>query len=138
RQLPYHPEGGIPQGEALGSGQLAQLVDGPVFFFSSRRRHTRFSRDWSSDVCSSDLWRVASWEFPSRTSRHGGGALVPVARGALRSEERRVGKECRSRWSPDREKQTRGASRRRRFKHALEHASRSVKMCGSTIPDPVE
>src|SRR5207302_7236816 len=26
-----------------------------VFFFSSRRRHTRFSRDWSSDVCSSDL-----------------------------------------------------------------------------------
>src|SRR5690606_40320539 len=28
------------------------------FFFSSRRRHTRFSRDWSSDVCSSDLRRV--------------------------------------------------------------------------------
>src|SRR5436309_6116881 len=27
----------------------------PPFFFSSRRRHTRFSRDWSSDVCSSDL-----------------------------------------------------------------------------------
>src|SRR5690606_41196926 len=26
-----------------------------IFFFSSRRRHTRFSRDWSSDVCSSDL-----------------------------------------------------------------------------------
>src|SRR5690606_22382825 len=26
-----------------------------VFIFSSRRRHTRFSRDWSSDVCSSDL-----------------------------------------------------------------------------------
>src|SRR5690606_39732538 len=32
------------------------------FFFSSRRRHTRFSRDWSSDVCSSDLNLVAgSW-----------------------------------------------------------------------------
>src|SRR5690606_40986608 len=31
------------------------------FFFSSRRRHTRFSRDWSSDVCSSDL--------PGRTCR---------------------------------------------------------------------
>src|SRR5690606_17279591 len=30
------------------------LVESP-FFFSSRRRHTRFSRDWSSDVCSSDL-----------------------------------------------------------------------------------
>src|SRR5690606_30115125 len=28
-------------------------------FFSSRRRHTRFSRDWSSDVCSSDLTRIA-------------------------------------------------------------------------------
>src|SRR5699024_11886242 len=27
------------------------------FFFSSRRRHTRSKRDWSSDVCSSDLWR---------------------------------------------------------------------------------
>src|SRR3712207_7293872 len=26
-----------------------------VFFFSSRRRHTRYWRDWSSDVCSSDL-----------------------------------------------------------------------------------
>src|SRR2546429_3335657 len=29
------------------------------FFFSSRRRHTRCSRDWSSDVCSSDLWMDA-------------------------------------------------------------------------------
>src|SRR5690606_41153765 len=31
-----------------------------VFFFSSRRRHTRFSRDWSSDVCSSDLPKTLS------------------------------------------------------------------------------
>src|SRR2546430_7056072 len=31
------------------------LVVGYVFFFSSRRRHTRFDCDWSSDVCSSDL-----------------------------------------------------------------------------------
>src|SRR3989449_10977572 len=30
-----------------------------VFFFSSRRRHTRCSRDWSSDVCSSDLLILA-------------------------------------------------------------------------------
>src|SRR5476651_1946879 len=30
------------------------------FFFSSRRRHTRYWRDWSSDVCSSDLPRCAS------------------------------------------------------------------------------
>src|SRR5690606_39769138 len=29
-----------------------------LFFFSSRRRHTRFSRDWSSDVCSSDLAKI--------------------------------------------------------------------------------
>src|SRR5258707_15482766 len=28
-----------------------------MFFFSSRRRHTRYWRDWSSDVCSSDLWQ---------------------------------------------------------------------------------
>src|SRR5690606_10522502 len=32
-----------------------------LFFFSSRRRHTRFSRDWSSDVCSSDLAAFATW-----------------------------------------------------------------------------
>src|SRR6266699_2928823 len=30
------------------------------FFFSSRRRHTRCGRDWSSDVCSSDLWQSAT------------------------------------------------------------------------------
>src|SRR5690606_40149026 len=30
------------------------------FFFSSRRRHTRFSRDWSSDVCSSDFYYAAA------------------------------------------------------------------------------
>src|SRR5690606_40512428 len=35
----------------------------PMFFFSSRRRHTRFSRDWSSDVCSSDLNRTCpAWK----------------------------------------------------------------------------
>src|SRR5690606_39893780 len=37
-----------------------------VFFFSSRRRHTRFSRDWSSDVCSSDLIAVVDGEVPGR------------------------------------------------------------------------
>src|SRR5690606_39505960 len=34
---------------------LLMLLVHSCFFFSSRRRHTRFSRDWSSDVCSSDL-----------------------------------------------------------------------------------
>src|SRR2546430_9749977 len=33
-----------------------------IFFFSSRRRHTRFDCDWSSDVCSSDLDRRAGRE----------------------------------------------------------------------------
>src|SRR2546429_1329070 len=33
----------------------AVFIVGLFFFFSSRRRHTRCSRDWSSDVCSSDL-----------------------------------------------------------------------------------
>src|SRR2546429_2928288 len=32
------------------------------FFFSSRRRHTRCSRDWSSDVCSSDLFVEGVWD----------------------------------------------------------------------------
>src|SRR2546429_3617309 len=36
-----------------------------LFFFSSRRRHTRCSRDWSSDVCSSDLTSVAPQPGPS-------------------------------------------------------------------------
>src|SRR5699024_4041530 len=34
---------------------------GVYFFFASRRRHTRSKRDWSSDVCSSDLAHFASW-----------------------------------------------------------------------------
>src|SRR5699024_11806410 len=33
------------------------------FFFSSRRRHTRSKRDWSSDVCSSDLVLDAYWDW---------------------------------------------------------------------------
>src|SRR5690554_1747410 len=40
------------------------------FFFSSRRRHTRCGRDWSSDVCSSDLWVVSfvvrCWSYVCR------------------------------------------------------------------------
>src|SRR5437867_5992528 len=94
------------------------------FFFSSRRRHTRSYGDWSSDVCSSDLRlaglrkdddfrqaRAASEESrpPSvpRSLRH----LPPRCDRAAahrseqregRSEERRVGKECRSRkWGDE-------------------------------------
>src|SRR5436309_10371638 len=42
------------------------------FFFSSRRRHTRFSRDWSSDVCSSDLAIFTSTDAATWTSRTSG------------------------------------------------------------------
>src|SRR5260370_34265421 len=61
------------------------------FFFSSRRRHTRFKCDWSSDVCSSDLrWSRRSGNFSSR----GNNRLERVGRlfEGQRSEERRVGK----------------------------------------------
>src|SRR5262245_65730476 len=94
------------------------------FFFSSRRRHTRCLSDWSSDVCSSDLEaegfakpvtiaREAARAFQIERPREGSleddvlGADRPVGHarhaerlGDLRSEERRVGKEWRSRWSP--------------------------------------
>src|SRR2546430_9276292 len=40
-----------------------------LFFFSSRRRHTRFDCDWSSDVCSSDLGRVLDPFAPARRRR---------------------------------------------------------------------
>src|SRR5437868_14526686 len=73
-----------------------------VFFFSSRRRHTRSKRDWSSDVCSSDLsWRCRSGSASACWSLHAGGASAGSAASSHRSEERRVGKECRSRWATD-------------------------------------
>src|SRR5690606_40265587 len=67
------------------------------FFFSSRRRHTRFSRDWSSDVCSSDLMPSSLPPAP----RHPGPPAPHHPPVGARSEERRVGKECRSRCSPN-------------------------------------
>src|SRR5690606_40629087 len=97
------------------------------FFFSSRRRHTRFSRDWSSDVCSSDLghpW-VADYELSPKSVvrdmyeramnfveyinfyglarsegvllRYLADAYDALRRTVPRSEERRVEKECRAR-----------------------------------------
>src|SRR5690348_17402971 len=94
-----------------------------IFFFSSRRRHTRWTGDWSSDVCSSDLalssdtvggveqdllQRAGQVAAPHQ-SRCSGQRLALEAdahhiadtRQLLRrSEERRVGKEGRSRWWP--------------------------------------
>src|SRR5699024_11959430 len=95
-----------------------------VFFFSSRRRHTRSKRDWSSDVCSSDLAEVV--DAAAARLRDGGtvhyfgagtpgrlavldaaelqptfslepGRVVAHIAGGARSEERRVGKEGRAR-----------------------------------------
>src|ERR1019366_10185618 len=70
------------------------------FFFSSRRRHTRLVSDWNSDVYSSDLsfsyqWRQHGCRAPSSSA-----IQVGLPQYVQRSEERRVGKECRSRWSP--------------------------------------
>src|SRR5690625_6826932 len=42
-----------------------------IFFFSSRRRHTRWPRDWSSDVCSSDL-KVKNYPLLSMGGYKGG------------------------------------------------------------------
>src|SRR2546430_1637134 len=82
------------------------LIAVGVLIITSRRRHTRFDCDWSSDVCSSDLldgFRISAAfqnasdrgaQFSGKTA----GASNPVMK--WRSEERRVGKECRSRWSP--------------------------------------
>src|SRR5690606_39855886 len=53
--------------------------------FSSRRRHTRFSRDWSSDVCSSDLEPPGP---PSLRPRGKGDCLMAVAEEALREAGR--------------------------------------------------
>src|SRR5690349_22991920 len=91
------------------------------FFFSSRRRHTRSLRDWSSDVCSSDLIFDRDPEIIADVLYVAGGVYGnPCALDAIeamatresgrvavvlngdfhwRSEERRVGKECRARWS---------------------------------------
>src|SRR5215813_13051796 len=72
----------------------------PDFFFSSRRRHTRCGRDWSSDVCSSDLIWGMRKVLADMQNRIGPATAGPFGVLQTRSEERRVGKECRSRWSP--------------------------------------
>src|ERR1039457_3203166 len=65
------------------------------FFFSSRRRLTRLQGDWSSDVCSSDLKNEAGGDVLNRMD-----IVKESGNRVKRSEERRVGKECRSRRSP--------------------------------------
>ena len=75
------------------------------FFFKQKTAYEIYQCDWSSDVCSSDLVDAV---HPRLVARLELVVFVPedllVARGKVlgigRSEERRVGKECRSRWSP--------------------------------------
>src|SRR5690606_39365255 len=60
------------------------------FFFSSRRRHTRFSRDWSSDVCSSDLedeFQSRLLRAAEREARDNGLDFLAVGGGVLGREE---------------------------------------------------
>src|SRR5256885_14911600 len=60
------------------------------FFFSSRRRHTRLQGDWSSDVCSSDLWRwrsSTSWRCWASGTRRRGGPVPPAVRDRERGVE---------------------------------------------------
>src|SRR3546814_1763475 len=74
-----------------------------IFFFKQKTAYEMRIRDWSSDVCSSDLGMASSaaqtcfWKSVQAI-------LSATANRVRRSEERRVGKECvstcRSRWSP--------------------------------------
>src|SRR5207249_10343406 len=107
------------------------------FFFSSRRRHTRSKRDWSSDVCSSDLRMLGSGHRPGeqrigiprvdgqirasgvRVHEQDPGPGLAAVRRAVhaalllgRSEERRVGKEGRGGWGA-------GAGRKREWESEL-------------------
>src|SRR5688572_32535735 len=84
------------------------------FFLSSRGRHTRFDCDWSSDVCSSDLSvKIGNVTLKPGEAYSNGridanadiNQAIAWKNGVfnfhkMRSEERRVGKECRSRWAP--------------------------------------
>src|SRR3546814_2762017 len=90
-----------------------------IFFFKQKTAYEMRISDWSSDVCSSDLWDrnegPISTDFSKGRENQETLCLIGGAEGdrtpdlcnaiaALRSEERRVGKECvstcRSRWSP--------------------------------------
>src|SRR5689334_23421957 len=106
-----------------------------LFFFSSRRRHTSWNCDWSSDVCSSDLRphaHTAVHRSAGQRGVNGKGVEVfkdlcrelagqiledlnalaihtPLTGAAVyRSEERRVGKDCRSGGAADSSAQRQG------------------------------
>src|SRR3712207_8519261 len=108
---------------------VVSILDIVSFFFSSRRRHTRYWRDWSSDVCSSDLvgdddgadprprgrrpldgldHRVEQAGEAPRVHRRGQAvdAAEVVVEAADRCAERRDGKKGRNRWTADHYKKT--------------------------------
>src|SRR5260370_16881486 len=76
----------VPHLHTDSYGYYSQYLLFTRFFFSSRRRHTRFKCDWSSDVCSSDLpgpggkpLYPESLGHPSTVSNRGASLLAPVA-----------------------------------------------------------
>src|ERR1043166_9915933 len=89
-----------------------------VVFFNQKTAYEIPKRDWSSDVCSSDL-PCAGSRARTRCMRS---AASPKLRRACRnrSEERRVGKEGRTRWSPDHLKKKKAPV----LLHALDTAAR--------------
>src|SRR5207249_8256172 len=96
------------------------LLEELVFFFSSRRRHTRSKRDWSSDVCSSDLC-----EHALVSAQVAGSAVIPASMlRPPRSEERRVGKGCRTWWMP---------SHRKKNPRSKKISSRPTRLSSSVI-----
>src|SRR6187431_624039 len=75
-----------------------------VFFFKQKTAYDITVRDWSSDVCSSDLTQPVAMSRRNDCCSESAMALAVRSQLDGRSEERRVGKECgllcRSRWSP--------------------------------------
>src|SRR5438067_12235942 len=97
------------------------------FFFSSRRRHTRSKRDWSSDVCSSDLKdlllakRTALRRLVAKKLQDDWSPeqIAGWLAATYRSEERRVGKGCRPRGAAHDAKKNIRRSRGRRTHDVL-------------------
>src|SRR6266849_750095 len=80
---------------------IAHAVQVNSSFFANSGRHTSSTRDWSSDVCSSDLRHEQRHILDEQAAAGFGGQSTSRQRVGRRSEERRVGKEGRSRWSPE-------------------------------------
>src|SRR5437763_13681978 len=103
------------------------------FFFSSRRRHTRYIGDWSSDVCSSDLTvgqqlkqegYQGCWVLALGTNETADvyvGSPVGLAARIRRSEERRVGKERRSRGRTEHYKKKRKSNEKNVWEESREN-----------------